>query len=213
MQWIRNWTLFALLLLTAVGELKAQTFSEWFRQKKTQKRYLIEQVLALKVYTDFAKKGYGIVSDGLSTVRDITGGEFGLHEIFITGLKVASPVIRKDARISEVLLLNTGMLKTFGSLVSAGRLDASQMAYLNSIKVVVNGEILDDLEELALVIVSGKTEMTDDERLSRLNAIYDRTKERSAFVQEFGTGQLRMLNQQKIEQKNVELLRRWYEQN
>lgn len=212
MGWIRIWTAFALLILMATNELRAQTFSEWFSQKRTQKRYLLEQVLALKVYADFARKGYGVVSDGLSTVKNITSGEFGLHEIFITGLKVASPVIRNDSRIPEILLLNSGMLKTFGSLTSAGGWDASQMAYLHSVKSVVNGEIWDDLEELALVIVSGKAEMTDDQRLVRLNEIYDRTKERSAFAQEFETDQLRMLNQKKLEQRNIEILRRLYEQ-
>lgn len=32
------------------GPLPAQSFSEWFKQKKTQKKYLLEQIAALQMY-------------------------------------------------------------------------------------------------------------------------------------------------------------------
>ncbi len=70
--------------------IRAQTFSEWFRQKKTQQRYLLEQIAALRVYAGYVHKGYGIVSDGLQTVRDITNVEFNLHGFFISGVSGAA---------------------------------------------------------------------------------------------------------------------------
>jgi hypothetical protein len=47
--------LFALPLLF-VQVSTAQTWSEWFSQKKTQKKYLLEQVAALKIYAGYLKK-------------------------------------------------------------------------------------------------------------------------------------------------------------
>ena len=48
------------LLTIIVTTTQAQTFAEWFRQKKTQKQYLIQQIAALQVYIGYAQKGYSI---------------------------------------------------------------------------------------------------------------------------------------------------------
>ncbi len=210
MRWIR-WVLVALLLTVGGTAVKAQTFSEWFRQKKTQKRYLIEQLVALKVYAGYVHKGYGIVSDGWQTVRDITNGEFNLHDLFISGLKKVSPAIRNDVRIAEILVLQADMLKSFGGMLTSDGFSGAQLDYLLTVRSAVNSEGLDDLEELLLAITSGRAEMTDDERLERLNAIYARTLERSAFVHDFSAKASRLLKQKKIEQRDIEQLRRYYE--
>jgi len=42
--------LFLLLVVSAGSNLQAQTFAEWFQQKKTQKKYLLQQIAALQVY-------------------------------------------------------------------------------------------------------------------------------------------------------------------
>ncbi len=46
----------------------AQTWDEWFKQKKTQKKYLVQQIAALRVYLDYLKKGYTVVHNGLNTI-------------------------------------------------------------------------------------------------------------------------------------------------
>lgn len=63
---------------------KVQTFHEWFRQKKTQKKYLIQQIAALKVYLGYVQKGYSIAQKGLTTVSNIKKGNFDLHCIEIS---------------------------------------------------------------------------------------------------------------------------------
>ncbi|ULT42931.1 conjugal transfer protein TraI [Niabella defluvii] len=67
--------LFLLLVVSAGSNLQAQTFAEWFQQKKTQKKYLLQQIAALQVYIGYAKKGYNIAKDGLNTIGGFTRGE------------------------------------------------------------------------------------------------------------------------------------------
>ena len=43
---------------------KAQTFAEWFQQKKTQIKYLTEQIAALEQYGNYVKQGYRIAQGG-----------------------------------------------------------------------------------------------------------------------------------------------------
>ena len=56
---MKQFTLLILFVL-AGGLSQAQTFNEWFRQKATQKKYLIQQIAALQVYLDYVQKGYAI---------------------------------------------------------------------------------------------------------------------------------------------------------
>ena len=115
MNWIRK-MLFAGLVICLSGmviPVQAQTWSEWFKQKKTQKKYLLQQIAALEVYAGYLKKGYKIFDGGLSAIRDITHGEFNLHNAFISSLKQVSPEIRKDARIAEIIALQVSIMKAF----------------------------------------------------------------------------------------------------
>lgn len=51
--------------------VKAQTFNEWFKQKKTQIQYLIDQIAALQVYSQSLQKGYDIADAGLKFIHGI----------------------------------------------------------------------------------------------------------------------------------------------
>ncbi|WP_146198740.1 hypothetical protein [Pararcticibacter amylolyticus] len=197
------------LLLLASLSLQAQTFAEWWSQKKTQKKYLIEQIAALQVYLGYAKKGYEIAGTGLSTIRDITNGEFKLHELFITELKKVSPAIRNDVRIAEIISMQLDILKTFNGLASG--FSGEHLEYVLDVKAGVINECLNDLEQLYLVITSGKAEMTDDERIKRLNQIFDAMQDKSAFTQDFYNKADLFLRLQEAEKRSTSQLRRYHE--
>ena len=201
-----------ILLITAtVPKCQAQTFAEWFKQKKTQQKYLLQQISALQVYIGYAKKGYEIAGSGLQTIRDITDGEFGLHDVFITGLKKVSPAIRNDLRMAEIIALQIAIIRSFNVVKKAAPLSADQLGNMALVADQVISECYNDLEELLLVITSGKVEMTDDQRLERLNGIYDRMVDKSAFAQDFCAKMSLLILQQKNEQNSINQFRRYYE--
>src|SRR5260221_4860823 len=92
-----------LSLFVCIQAGHAQTYDEWFRQKKTQKKYLLQQIAALQVYIDYAKKGYDIASKGLNTIRDIKNGDFNLHRDFFGSLKQVNPKIKKYAKVADII--------------------------------------------------------------------------------------------------------------
>jgi 3-phenylpropionate/cinnamic acid dioxygenase small subunit len=47
------------LLVTASG-VYAQNWKEWTQQKKTQIKYLVNQIAALQIYATYVEKGYAI---------------------------------------------------------------------------------------------------------------------------------------------------------
>ncbi|TCC98480.1 hypothetical protein [Pedobacter hiemivivus] len=186
MNWIRKIACLVVVFCIGFAQLsQAQTWSEWFKQKKTQKKYLLQQIVALEVYAGYLKKGYKIVDGGLSTIRDITHGEFNLHNAFISSLKQVSPAIRKDARIAEIIALQVSIMKAFGGIKGNALLSAKNLDYIAVVADQLIASCYDDLEELLLVITAGRLEMKDDERLSRLDKVYESMLEKSAFSQDF----------------------------
>ncbi|WP_256006791.1 hypothetical protein [Pedobacter deserti] len=211
MHWSRSFLLGLCLSLSAFSSLSAQSFSEWFRQKKTQRKYLVEQIAALQMYLGYAKKGYEIAGQGWSAVRRITEGEFKLHELFIFGLSAVSPSVRNDSRIAEIITLQVSVLKSFSGLVDRDGFTGDQLAYVLEVKAGVLEECLNDLSELFLAVTAGKAEMSDDERLARIGAVHEAMLEKSAFCQDFVSGARMLLNQQRLESHMLEKLRRYHE--
>lgn len=193
-----------------VGSAFGQTWSEWFKQKKTQKRYLLEQIAALKVYAGYLKKGYEIVDGGISTVRDITRGEFSLHNAFISSLKQVSPLISKDVRVAEIIALQIGILGGFAEIKGSEYLSAEDLAYIRLVQGVVTLDCFNDLEELLLVVTSGRLEMKDDERLERLAKVYENMLGKSAFVRDFCGNVASLMRQRRSGEQEISNLLRMY---
>lgn len=197
-------------MMVMAPTLQAQTWSEWFSQKKTQKKYLLQQIAALQVYIGYAKKGYDIIGSGLQTIKDISNGEFKLHNSFISSLKQVSPAIRNDTRIAEIIALQISIVKAFGGIKNTSLLSADQLSYITLVYEEVISDCFTDLEELLLIITSGKLEMKDDERLVRLNSIYENMLDKSTFTQSFCTEAVQLIRQRELERNEIDTMIRMY---
>ena len=70
-------------LLVCIGQVsKGQTTSEWLRQKSTQERYLIQQILANGIYKEYLKNGFNIIDAGLKSIGSWKEEEHDFHRIF-----------------------------------------------------------------------------------------------------------------------------------
>lgn len=196
----------AFLLFGFSIRVSAQTWSEWFRQKKTQRRYLVEQIAALRVYTDLAQKSYRFARSGLATISDLSRGELDLHNLFISGLKQVNPSIRGSTKVAEIIQMQLSIGKGFSHIGGSNGLTFSDQAYIDQVRALVWEECLDDLEELLLVITAGKLEMTDDQRLERLDRVYVSMREKSAFVQHFQQTVLSHINLKQDENRTIKNL-------
>lgn len=199
------------LLSSVAATGKAQTWNEFFRQKKTQKKYLLQQIAALQVYIGYVKKGYEIADQGISTVRSIRDGELGLHDAFFSSLKAVSPVVRNNTKVAEIISMQLSVSSSFNEVKNSDYLSGENLAYISEVAEVVLKECASDLDELLLVITPGKTGMRDDERLKRLEKVYDAMKDKSAFVQSFSSGIHLLASQRKSEQESLTQIRQLYE--
>lgn len=192
------------------GAAHAQTFGEFFNQKKTQKKYLLEQIAALQLSLSYAKKGYQLVDGGLQTVRDITNGEFSLHEAFISSLKTVSPAVRKNVKVAEILAYQISIARWFGEFKGNAMLSPADQLYILEVKAAVLADCSLDLESLLLVVTSGRLEMGEAERIRRIDLLYEAMQDKAAFTADFMGKVERLVRNRERDHLDILDLRRAY---
>lgn len=200
-----------LVLIAWVHSAHAQTWSEWFSQKKTQQKYLLEQLAALKLYAGYLKKGYDIGNSGLSFIKGAAKGEFDLHGAFFASLKAVSPAVSKDVKIAEIIEMQLSIGKAFGSLKSIDGLSPTSFGYVELVRENLLSECSTDLEELLLIITSGKVEMGDEERIMRIDQIYQSMQGKRTFALQFVGAARSLASQRNNELKSLKAMEVWYE--
>jgi len=164
---------------------KSQTWSEVFRQKKTQEKYLLQQLAALKLYTGYLKKGYDIASKGINGIKSFSKGEFNLHEDFFNSLANVNPALANNPNIREIIKWQAAIKTDLRTIKTSNAFTSDNVSYFNSVATKVLKECNLDLEELLMVITNGKVEMKDDERLKRVDAIHGRMGDKFRFTRSF----------------------------
>jgi hypothetical protein len=187
--------LFVMPILCTVHLLEAQTFSEWFRQKKTQIKYLIEQITAYEVLLDYTTKGYNIAQTGLTFIGDMKKGEFDLHTTYFNSLKVVSPSVSKYSRINDIISYENAIMSNFKTILQAKNMNPAEMNYLNLVYNNMNNECNKSLDELIDIVTDDTYTMKDDQRIKRIDAIYFDMKDKYAFSQSFTSETLLLAGQ------------------
>ncbi|AZI24098.1 hypothetical protein EA772_01590 [Pedobacter sp. G11] len=213
MAWIRliRTAFVALVLIISGFSAHAQTWSEWFSQKKTQQKYLVEQLAALKLYAGYLKKGYEIGSSGLTFIKGAAKGEFDMHGTFFSSLKAVSPLVSKDVRIAEIIKMQILISQAFSALHSVDGLSAVSSRYVEMVKQNLSSECMTDLEELLLILTAERLEMGDEERIIRIDRLYQSMQTKKSFALRFVGTARSLANEKNHELKSLEEMEVWYE--
>ena len=171
------------ILFPLSGQIVAQS-------TETQQLLLnVEKLAQLKKILSNMKKGYEIMSKGYNTIKDISKGNFNLHESFLDGLMQVSPTVRKYQKIGEIIIFQTQLVKEYKSAFR--RFDASNLFNSNEIKYMGNvytnlfNKSLQNLNELTMVITAGTLRMSDDERINVIDRIYSDMGDKLVFLRTF----------------------------
>ncbi|MXV50428.1 TerB family tellurite resistance protein [Pedobacter sp. HMF7647] len=170
-------------LLWGVGRANAQS-------AEIQQLLLnVEKLSQMKNILEDMKKGYQVVSSGYNAVRDISQGNFSLHEVFLDGLMLVSPEVKKYRRVADIARSQKAIVQEYQAAMKAFRLSAvfgsGELSYLSSVYRQLFEGSLRNLDELAMVITSSSLRMSDQERLSAVDRIYAETLDRLTFLRRF----------------------------
>lgn len=196
------------------AQLPLPRFSEFFGQTGKQRKRMAEQIALMQIYIEVLKKGYQLVEDGLQVIHAIKQGDFTLHSGYFSSLKSVNPAIKGYSKVRDITALYEQLAQLYqegtkiisGSLFSHEERDAVERVFTEVLK-----EANQDLIQLKTLTTSEYFELTDDERLHRIEIIWIGMQDRYAFAKDF-THSLALLTVQKMkDQRDVQGLEKMME--
>ncbi|MCH5597936.1 hypothetical protein [Niabella ginsengisoli] len=192
----------------------SQGIKEWFSQKQTQRQYLMQQIVALKMYGSYLQKGYTIVKDGLNTIGSLKNGHVSLDKIFFNRLQHVSLNVKSNSRASEIILLQSYIDLFIDAAIKmiqkSPYFSSNELRYIKNVLNDVRKDCDQLTHELNRVLDNGNYEMSDDERIRRILLVYKEVKERHEFIQTLSMQLAKMELQKRLAQKDIHVMNRIY---
>ncbi|MDR3713275.1 MAG: hypothetical protein P4L51_10700 [Puia sp.] len=202
--------LFSTLLLSA-GSCGAQTFAEWFEQKKTELRYYAEQIAAFQAFASDLAKGNSLVSQGLELIGTITGNEQDLHRAFFASQQTVNPAVTRSTPVDEILAYQAAIADAFRQarqrFEESGMLTTAEQGYFDDVYTNLSKEIGKDLDELTAILTDYELTMSDDQRIRRIDRIYKDMQGKYVFTQSWIAQVQWLCWQRAAEQNEIETMR------
>ncbi len=187
--------------------IRAQTFTEWFEQKKTQINYLVEQITALQVYATYVEKGYAIADKGLKGIGSVKKADFTLHENHFTSMGKVNPQIKSYWKIAAITSLQIKIVQACRSqkkkMDQSRQFTGDEMTYASKVFNNLLDECANIIDQLIMVTTDAGVQMKDDERIQWIDQLYDKIVDRYEFVQDFGSKNIIMGMQRMKDQKEI----------
>jgi hypothetical protein len=189
MKTIQTFILGAALASFVCSSAKAQFPGGFFSQQKQQRKLMAAQIAEYQTYLGALKTGYHITESGLNTARDLKNGSFTLNGDYFSSLSQVNPVIQNSPRSKAIADLNSQTLALLSTEISWQKqqkvLTPTEMGYLQKVRDNLTAKCKLDMDELLHVLTPGKLQLTDAQRLARLDKLYESMKDKYAFAGSF----------------------------
>jgi len=211
---IRFTLLFFSLASLSYENAQAQFLGGFFSQQSEQRKLMAEQIAQYEIYLSAIKTGYHITETGLKTAHELKNGTFNLHDAYFNSLEQVNPVIQNNPKGKAIADLDAQTLKLFSDEFTwqqqQKRLTASELTYFQKVQANIAAKCKLDMGELTDVLTTGKLQLTDAQRLDRLDKIYERMKDKFAFAGSFTSKCRKLANGRKNNRQDKYQLKQLY---
>jgi DNA repair ATPase RecN len=177
----------------------------------------IEKLAQFKQILTDMKKGYQILNGGYNVVKDLSKGNFSLHETFLDALMQVSPTVRKYKRVGEIIHYQVLLVKeykaAFNRFRNSGNFNPEEIAYLEKVYSKLFKESIRNLDELTSVISANTLRMSDDERLAAIDKVYADMQDKLTFLRNFNNNTSVLGIQRTKERNEINAMRSIYQVN
>jgi hypothetical protein len=205
--WIMKKLLIISIVVLCAENLSAQTWAEWFRQKATQKKYLLQQIAALHVYSGYLSKGYSIAKDGLNTIKSIKNGDLLQHTNYFTSLVTVNPQIKRYKKVADIIALQISIAKQSANAIKSFRnnhhFTPTEFNYLQGVFNTLLSACVKNLDELLNLITNGNLKMKDDERIQAIDKLYVDMQDKQQFARAFSNNAVGFSIQRSNEENDI----------
>jgi hypothetical protein len=193
----------SVLVLLLLFFLSSKSFSQ--TQAIQQLLLDVEKLTQLKNILTELKSGYEIVSDGYTTIKNISEGNFNLHDIFLKSLLEVSPAVKNYIRVKDILDAQLSIVREYKNALKqfkgSGEFSVDEINYLEKVYANLLNHSLDNLQTMMMVITAGKLRMSDDERINSIDGVWKEVSQQLTFLRHFNN-QARILCLQRAKEKN-----------
>ena len=162
------------------------------RAQSAELRQLILDISKLSVMKSTLQdmyKYFTILDQGYEGVKNLSKGNFNLHEVFLDALLIVSPNVSADQRIADIISAQIAIVQEYESALKTFRADphftAAEITYMAAVYTNLLAESIKDLDELTMVLTDGTLRMSDDERLSVIDRVHRSMLDKLAFLRHF----------------------------
>ncbi|WP_118975725.1 TerB family tellurite resistance protein [Taibaiella koreensis] len=171
----------------------------------------VEKLSQFKQILSDMKAGYDILDKGYGTIKNISQGNFSMHELFLDGLYAVNPSVRKYGRVTDIIndqvFLVSEYRRAYDRFRSANIFQPKEISYIGNVYSRLVSSSLDNLDDLINVITANKLRMSDDERIASIDRIYTDMQDKLQFLRSFNNSTSIMAMQRKkalLENQTVE---------
>lgn len=188
----------------------AQASGSFISQQSSKVKIMIAQIAALEAQLKFIKSGYEISERGWSAAQELKGGTLSLHSTYLSSLKQVNPLVSVNLKGKMMSEWQQHIHLLFRNEIDWQQkqraLKTEEMGYIRQVYGSLEKKCQSDIDELSQVLIPGKLQMTDQERLELTDHLYASMQEKYAFASSF-TNQCRQLAtaRLKAQQENRQL--------
>lgn len=156
------------------------------------------------------KAGYDILFTGYNTIKNISEGNFKLHDDFLSALLKVSPAVKNYARVKDILAYELAISREYrqtrAQLTASEVLTHTEIEYIEKVYSGLASSSLGNLLALEEVLTDQKLRASDAERLQRIDLIYSQVTDQLTFLRHFNSNALLLTAQRKNELQQTKTL-------
>lgn len=173
-----------------------------------------EKLKQFEEILDNMYKGYKILDKGYRTIRDISQGNYSIHQAFLDGLMAVNPSIRNYKRIPLIINYQKLLLKEYKRAYSRFKQDPNfkleELEYLASVYKFLFDASVRNLEDLTMIITATKLRMSDDERMQNIDRIFYDMENKVTFLRYFNNNTQLLAVQRARSRNDVRTMQQLY---
>jgi hypothetical protein len=173
-----------------------------------------EKLNQLKEILSNMYTGYRVLENGYATIKNISEGNYTLHQAFLDGLMAVSPAVRNNKRVPLIIKYQKFLLDEYKRAYQRFKADPhftiDEILYLESVYSFLFRASIRNLEDLAMIVTATKLRMNDDERLQAIDMIYYEIERKVMFLRQFNNSTQLLAVQRAKEKGDEETVKKLY---
>ena len=174
----------------------------------------ILQIGLLGTYESYLSKGLSIARNGLELSHSLKNSELNLHSLFYNSLSQVNPNIKKYPSAQSCISLYDKMKQLQAAIKNTvsetDLLTGTEKQYSGNIVANIMTETGKDMEELDNLLTDDKYQLTDDERMSGIDAVNKRVLEKYKTLDALCKSINTAISNRKVQRDHAKELRKLY---